>query len=144
MSLFKNILVATDFSEMSKRAAELAAKLAVESGGTLTLMTTWAPPVWPRPAGDAFAPEPSLLVDLEGDAERSLSEQAATLVQLGAKVATKALLGDSVRIAEFATEGKFDLLICGTHGRRGIGRLVIGSFAEELVRTSPIPVLTVR
>jgi nucleotide-binding universal stress UspA family protein len=40
-------------------------------------------------------------------------------------------------------EGKPDLVVMGTHGRRGVERMVLGSVAEKIVRTSPVPVLTV-
>ena len=43
-----------------------------------------------------------------------------------------------------AKKWKADLIVLGTHGRRGIRRLVMGSDAEEIVRTSPVPVLLVR
>ena len=47
-------------------------------------------------------------------------------------------------IVEDAKKWKADLIVLGTHGRRGIRRLVMGSDAEEIVRTSPVPVLLVR
>jgi len=43
-----------------------------------------------------------------------------------------------------AEEVKADLIVMGTHGRRGISRALLGSVAETVVRTSPVPVLTVR
>jgi nucleotide-binding universal stress UspA family protein len=44
-------------------------------------------------------------------------------------------------IVEKASEGNADLVVCGTHGRRGIRRLLMGSDAEYVVRRAPIPVL---
>ena len=46
-------------------------------------------------------------------------------------------------ISEIVTDQQIDLLVLGTHGREGIGKLVMGSVAEELLRQSPCPVLTV-
>lgn len=43
-----------------------------------------------------------------------------------------------------AARGQADLIVLGTHGRRGIGRLVMGSSAEQIVRCAPVPVLLVR
>jgi nucleotide-binding universal stress UspA family protein len=47
-------------------------------------------------------------------------------------------------VADAAREWKADLIVAGTHGRRGIGRLVLGSGAEQIIRLSPVPVLVVR
>ncbi|MBI3659735.1 universal stress protein, partial [Candidatus Acetothermia bacterium] len=44
----------------------------------------------------------------------------------------------------FAQEQKMDLIVMGTHGRRGLDRMLLGSVTEEVVRLSPVPVLTVR
>lgn len=47
-------------------------------------------------------------------------------------------------IAQLATDWKADLLVVGTHGRRGVSRLLIGSVAERIVRVAPCPLLLVR
>jgi len=47
-------------------------------------------------------------------------------------------------IVKAATEWKADLIVCGTHGRRGLRRIVLGSDAEYLVRHAPVPILLVR
>lgn len=47
-------------------------------------------------------------------------------------------------IVRYADEQDCDLVVMGTHGRGGINRLLLGSVAEQVVRTSPVPVLTVR
>jgi nucleotide-binding universal stress UspA family protein len=49
-----------------------------------------------------------------------------------------------VAIAEFAASGHFDLIVMGTHGRRGVQHALLGSVAERVVRLAPCPVLTVR
>lgn len=48
------------------------------------------------------------------------------------------------QIVRYATANDCDLIVMGTHGRGGIDRLLLGSVAEHVVRTSPVPVLTVR
>ncbi|MBI1744205.1 universal stress protein [Candidatus Acetothermia bacterium] len=47
-------------------------------------------------------------------------------------------------ILRYAKENKIDLIVMGTHGRRGLNRILLGSVAEEVVRRSPVPVITVR
>ena len=48
------------------------------------------------------------------------------------------------QIVEFADENAIDLIVMGTHGRRGVAHLLLGSVAEHVVRTAACPVLTVR
>jgi nucleotide-binding universal stress UspA family protein len=59
------------------------------------------------------------------------------------KVSAPAVSAGSM-ILGYAAEYKTDLIVIGTHGRRGLGHLLLGSIAEEVVRSSPFPVLTVR
>ena len=47
-------------------------------------------------------------------------------------------------ILKTADSGKFDLIVLGTHGRRGVGRMLLGSDAEQVLRTATVPVLLVR
>ena len=47
-------------------------------------------------------------------------------------------------VVEEATQWNADLIVIGTHGRRGVGRMLIGSDAEQIVRVAPVPVLLVR
>jgi nucleotide-binding universal stress UspA family protein len=60
-------------------------------------------------------------------------------------IKTEVLFGHGARtIAEYAAERETDLIVLGTHGRTGFAHLLLGSVAEQLVRTAPCPVLTVR
>ena len=47
-------------------------------------------------------------------------------------------------VAKAAKEWPAELVVIGTHGRRGVGRLLLGSDAEQILRLSPVPVLLVR
>ena len=47
-------------------------------------------------------------------------------------------------ILKAAEENHCDLIVMGTHGRKGIDRIIFGSVAEKVVKTSPVPVLTIR
>jgi len=60
-------------------------------------------------------------------------------------VETAVLEGSPARdIVDYATTNDVDLIVMGTHGRAGLDRWLLGSVAERVVRTSPVPVLTVR
>jgi nucleotide-binding universal stress UspA family protein len=60
-------------------------------------------------------------------------------------VTTEVLQGDPVEtIADYAGEYGVDLVVMGTHGRGGVSRMLLGSVTERVVRTAPVPVLTVR
>ena len=77
-----------------------------------------------------------------------LADSLAIAKAAGVAAQTKLLdapgkrLGDSV--AEAARAWEADLIVVGTHGRRGIGRVLLGSGAEQIIRLSPVPVLVIR
>jgi len=77
----------------------------------------------------------------EGEAALAEVEQTATNVP----VETHAIDGSPAReIVNFAEDNDIDVIVMGTHGRSGVDRLLLGSVAERVVRSSPTPVLTVR
>lgn len=72
-------------------------------------------------------------------------EVAAVLGEEGCETTTAVREGDPAQvITEYAEDNGVDLITMGTHGRRGIKRRLIGSVTENVVRTSEVPVLTVR
>jgi nucleotide-binding universal stress UspA family protein len=72
-------------------------------------------------------------------------EQVDRLATDDVAVETNIVEGSPARdIATYATENPTDLVVMGTHGRSGVDRLLLGSVAERVVRSSPVPVLTVR
>jgi universal stress protein A len=84
---------------------------------------------------------------LARDATRVLDEWAAELrARVAVPVATRILIGAPAAQALIALDSDvtFDLVVVGSHGRTGLGRLVIGSVAEQLVRHAPCPVLVAR
>jgi nucleotide-binding universal stress UspA family protein len=86
--------------------------------------------------------------DLRERGEQILKDAAGIARQQGVELETKLVEtpGGSVgaMIVEHAENWPADLIVLGTHGRRGIRRLVMGSDAEYVVRTTPVPVLLVR
>jgi len=80
--------------------------------------------------------------------ESILQEGKARVENAGVKVDTVLVDSVAVRLFEAVNDQvaawNADLIVIGTHGRRGVGRLLLGSDAEQIVRTAPVPVLLVR
>jgi nucleotide-binding universal stress UspA family protein len=143
VSPFKHILVPTDFEEPSQRALEIALELAGTLGADLTIMHTCEIPTYAY-QGLAVAPI-DLLSPLEDVARKKLDELVSSLTQRCRSC--KGVLKVGIpwqEILEVVTETEADLVIIGTHGRRGVTHALLGSVAEKIVRMSPVPVLTVR
>lgn len=143
MITFAKILVPIDFGDSSKRALELAIELAQQNGASLTLLHTWEIPAYAY-NGMEFQPV-DLLTPIEDAARAQLD---GVLADVKKQVpASKAILARGVpwrEILNVIEQTTPDLVVIGTHGRRGIGRALLGSVAEKVVRISPAPVLTVR
>ncbi len=143
MGLFKHILVPTDFGEPSHRALELALELAGTHGADLTVMHACEIPVYPYEGMGALHID--LLTPLEELARKKLDELVSSLSQRGRS--SKSVLKVGIpwqEILEVVRETQADLVVMGTHGRRGVTHALLGSVAEKMVRMSPVPVLTVR
>ena len=140
---FRRILCPVDWSEPSQAALQAAAALAQRAGGTLTLLHVDTIPASAIP--EAILPTPAALAtDLSGPADRPLLEWKARAERLGApRVEAFRSVGRAAEeILALARRDRFDLIVMGTHGRKGIGHFVLGSVAEEVVRQAPCPVLT--
>ena len=139
---FERILVATDFSECAQCAIDLALDMAHKFDARLVLVHCWEAPSYAYGGGlyasvDAITP-------IERAANRCL-EQALDELKLSAPDATS-LLRSGVAWEEIllaAAESRADLIVLGTHGRRGLSRALLGSVAERVVRMARLPVLTV-
>ena len=143
MATFKNILVAVDFGESSEEALELAIDLAKQYRAGLTLVHTWEVPSYAYGALEFSAMD--MLTPVQ-QAARGQLEDLATEVRRELPE-TRAVLAHGVAWQEILAaieRGKPDLVVMGTHGRRGIRHALLGSVAEKIVRLSPAPVLTVR
>lgn len=86
--------------------------------------------------------------DMRRGGEALLNEAESTVRKAGVEVKTvlvEAISGGAgIPILQHAKEWPADLIVCGTHGRRGIRRLLLGSDAEYIVRHTPVPVLLIR
>jgi nucleotide-binding universal stress UspA family protein len=143
MELPKRILVPTDFSETSDKALDYAVDLATLLKGSITVMHAYEIPIVGFPDGAiiASAEIASKLLD---------SVQAAMDATIAKRKNKGVPLQPVIRqdvpyraINAVADEMKADLIIIGTHGRRGISRALLGSVAENVIRTATRPVLTI-
>ncbi len=142
MSGWNDICCAIDFSEHSRSAFERALDLAARLDAGLTLLHVAAPSfpgadvVFPRAEPPASLADGPIFARL--DAWREEAERA-----LGRGVRVELLTGNPAReIARFSHHG-VDLLVVGTRGPTGLGRLLLGSVAERVVRDATCPVLVV-
>ncbi len=141
MTPFQHILVPVDFGDAMQPGIDLAVSLARTLDARLTLVNTFD--ITPFAATTPFAP---ML-----DVEPMLATSEAELKKVLANVRAAWPKTDAVfrqgspydAILEVAKRHACDLIVIGTHGRRGVARVLLGSVAERIVRLSPIPVLTV-
>lgn len=152
MKPIERILVPVDFSACSHVALEHATTFALRFGASIELLHVWELPAFSGAAlpevvvnmpegGDA-----TLHSFVESRAKRAMESLVTTLERRGVTQARGHLeMGHPANtIVEVAKEGGFDLIVMGTHGRRGFSRLLMGSVAERVVQRAPCPVLTVR
>lgn len=138
----KRILVATDFSDTAKAALEYALALAKPLSAEIVLVHAWEIPLYAFPDG-AMIPT-GLFEGLEAASDEALQGAVKGAAASGVPLRGVLRMGPPWReIVAVAESEKVDLVVIGTHGRRGVARMVLGSVAERVVRTSPCPVLTV-
>jgi nucleotide-binding universal stress UspA family protein len=146
MSQFRRILYASDFSPASRPAFRRALDLARANRGTLTVAHVYSTIVPLMGEGLATAPVYQRWIDdVRADAERRLNGLVAQAKKGGVRV--KGLLLEGVphdRILRAARSTRADLIVLGTHGRTGLGRVILGSVAARVVALASCPVLTVR
>lgn len=136
------ILVPTDFSEPSNAALEYAVTLAEKLGAGVHVVHAFELPIVGFPDGTLTitAEMASKIIDAAQKALDDLVKKYAERIKLTSSL-EQADPRDGVLLA--AKKVGAELIVMGTHGRRGISRALIGSVAEGVVRRSPIPVLTV-
>ena len=136
-----SVVVGIDFSEMSTEALRVALNLAHGSGDSVVHLVHVM-----SPYAAAEMPIKITFDAVEAEARKELAALHASVVARSRVPVTAALvLGDPVlALPKFAADAHADLIVVGTHGRRGVSRLVFGSVAEAVTRTAPCSVLTVR
>jgi universal stress protein A len=141
----RQILAPTDFSEFSKQAVEYARALAETFGAQLLLLHVVELPAYPIEGLVPSTMDDTLLADLERQASLDLAQVLPESPNAPVAVMRQVVVGTPYRkIVEVAEAEKVDLIVMATHGRTGLGHLMLGSVAERVVRTAPWPVLTIR
>lgn len=132
------ILVPTDFSNASEEALRWATSLARDTGAKLVIAHVEEAPM-------AYAGELPLTPDeaTRDELRRSLAQTAPA--DSSVSYEHKLLVGEpATAIVDLAEREHADLIVMGSHGRKGITRLLMGSVAEAVVRKAKCPVLTVK
>ncbi len=145
---YQNILVAVDGSPTSDYAVAQATALARSTGGRIRLLNVMDPLAhisgFERP--EVYSQE--VLPRLQKAGEALLQQARERVKQEGVAVDTVLIENLNARVAQLVVEHASawgaDLIVLGTHGRRGLERVLMGSDAEQIARTSPVPVLLVR
>lgn len=134
------IVVATDFSKPAQRAFDYALWLAGLLHARLCVLYV-VMGAWPAgehdPGGRALRP-------VKTAALLQLGRLSRRAFEMGIAADPHLEVGSPAeRILDVCRTMQADLLVAGTHGRGGVARVVLGSVAEELVRSAPCPVITV-
>lgn len=137
--MYETILVPTDGSSQSDAALEHAVALASHHGATVHVLYV------ADSNRDSLTAQGGEVVDaleLEGD---RITSEAIDRIEAGVEAVGAVEVGDPVEtILDYAVSVGADLMVMGTHGRRGLDRYLLGSTTERVVRRSSVPVLTVR
>lgn len=139
--MYDHILYPTDGSEGANAALDHAIDHALQYDASLHVLYVIEETL---PAIETGAPD--VLEALEERGEQVLDDARKRATEAGvASVQASVAAGSPYRqILKYVEESGIDLIVMGTHGRRGIDRYLLGSVAEKVVRTADCPVLTVR
>jgi nucleotide-binding universal stress UspA family protein len=138
----RHILVPHDFSDTAEQALMYAVALAEKFGARVTVLHAYEAPSYGYP--DALVASYEFAAEIERAATIALKGVESRIRRPNIELDTMLRRGTPwVEITAAAKERKADLIVMGTHGRRGVARALLGSVAEKVVRSAPCPVLTV-
>ncbi|MGB7218264.1 MAG: universal stress protein [Vicinamibacterales bacterium] len=146
MKRIRHVLCASDFSTASRHAFATAVTMAQSLDAKLTIIHVIAPIIATAPEQyvDAVTLDQLSKQERQWGAEQ-LEKLAARARKAGVRAATLLRDGDpSEQILRASRSTKADIVVLGTHGRRGLSKLILGSVAARLVATALCPVVTVR
>jgi nucleotide-binding universal stress UspA family protein len=143
MQLPRTILVATDFSDTAEQALDYAIALAGKLGAKLYLFNAIGLSTFGVVPELGVAATSTMLDGIVSDNQKALDSLIAA--KAPTKIHTVMRTGDPRDlIVDTAAEVGADLIVMGTHGRRGVTRALLGSVAEGVLRHAMCPVLTIR
>ena len=134
----KNVLVAIDFDELTETTLAYARAMARRFGSRLHVIHVMDNTFLRAMPIDSH----TLQASVPHQIEQRLTEEDRR--DLRALPVVRTSNTPAEEIVEYARDHHIDLIVMGTHGRRAVAHLVVGSVAERVVRTAPCPVLTVR
>lgn len=146
--MYKRILVPVDGSDTANKALVAALQMARDSGGAVRIIHVLEE-LAQVIAYDPYGAYPGDLGKLMRDnGQKVLADAMAIAQSSGVPTDERLVEARGQRLGEVvlheADAYHADLMVVGTHGRRGLGRVLLGSGAEQIIRTSPIPVLVIR
>jgi len=144
--VLKNLLVATDYSDVSEAALTYGRALARAFGATLHVVNVVAT-LFTLSGIEGYVADPAgLSQEIEQAARLQLDAAVTDDDRRTLHAKTVLLKSDTPAVAavEYARDAGVDLIVIGTHGRGGMAHLLTGSVAARIARLAPCPVLTVR
>ena len=149
--MYHRILISTDGSDLGAKGVEHGLALASKLGLEVTLITVTEPfPVFSSGVGYDFSWSDTAMTEY-AEGQKKAAEAILASAALAAErhgVSAERLHVPETPVAEAiiaaAQERKCDLIVMASHGRRGVGRLILGSKTSEVLANSDIPVLVVR
>jgi nucleotide-binding universal stress UspA family protein len=144
--MFKHILIPVDGSPTAQKAVETAAALAKAFGGSVTAIYVIDPYPFTGLGSDFAYGQAEYLSAAAIEAKEATQAARQTLEQAGVSVKTQVVEAHSAwrGILETATSVGADLIVMGSHGRRGLEKMVLGSVAQRVLSHSTLPVFVVR
>jgi nucleotide-binding universal stress UspA family protein len=145
MSMYQRVLVPVDGSPTSRKGLAEAIRLARLTGGRLRLLHVVNELLFAT-GYELYTGDVMSVLKEGGEKILSDAKEVVMAAGIGVETVCRETFGGRLCdiVVEEATQWNADLIVIGTHGRRGVGRLLIGSDAEQIVRVAPVPVLLVR
>lgn len=144
MKPFKKILVPVDFSEVSPGIAPAARQVAEKYRASVHLLFVARMFYYFTDVNVDAASIEALQGEIIRGAEKKMDAFVETHFKNFPQVTATVVLGDAAEeILRYAESENMDLIIMGTHGRKGLDRVIFGSVAERVIKMSPIPVLSI-
>ena len=146
--MYEKILVPVDGSPTSSRGLQEAILLAKLAGARIKLLHVVDEISFMSSVEAAMALTAEMVQLLKEGGEQVLQEASTQVRAAALEVETELVESYTGRVSDLviekAREWGAQLIVLGTHGRRGVGRMLLGSDAEQILRQSPVPVLLVR